>query len=363
MRPGVRAVEAMAKPPTLKQVATSLGVSISTVSRVVNDNPGVHEATRRRIQKALKRQGYLPNLAAKALKTGRGRIVHVVAESEDHAFMTPILAGTASAAHENGYRVLLSTVDFELGDGGRGGERGDGNGRSGNGSNGGARGIDDRLVDGFVMMPSFEHSVDLGWLTRGIDAPVVCVYGYATDPRHVSVVSDDQGGARLAVSHLLARGHRSIAYIGGVSEWIQSKQRLAGYKAALAEHGIGFDERLVERGDWSRESGYQACGRLLERARPDAIFSANDKMAAGVIHCLAGRGIAVPADVALIGFDDRDLCQFVTPRLSTVALPLREMGRKAFEVLLANIGARRTGGEPVRGIIRVPCRLVERESS
>ncbi len=350
----------MPKPPTLKQVAASLGVSISTVSRVVNDNPGVHEATRRRIQKALKRRAYLPNPAATALKTGRGRIVHVVAESEDHAFMTSILGGTASAAHESGYRVLLSTVDFE-----RSGVRDAGPGGAGrDGRNGGdGRGIDSRLVDGFVMMPSFEHSVDLGWLTRGIDAPVVCVYGYATDPRHVSVVSDDQGGAHMAVSHLIAKGRSRIAYIGGIAEWIQSKQRLAGYKAALAGHGLGFDERLVERGDWSRESGYEACRRLLGRARPDAIFSANDKMAAGVLHCLAERGIAVPADVALIGFDDRDLCEFVTPRLSTIALPLREMGRKAFEVLLANIGVRRAGGEPVRGVIAVPCRLVEREST
>ncbi len=108
------------------------------------------------------------------------------------------------------------------------------------------------------------------------------------------------------------------------------------------------------------------------------MFCANDKMAAGVIHCLSERGLAIPDDVALVGFDDRDLCLFVTPRLTTVALPLREMGRRAFEVLLANIGAEHDGGrdgrrdggaggeapaEPIRGVVQVPCRLVEREST
>ncbi len=357
----------MDRSPTLKQVATSLGLSISTVSRVVNDNPDVHEATRRKVQKALERQGYQPNPMATALKTGRGRIVHVIAESEDHAFMTPILGGTASAAHENGYRVLLSTVDFERGGGTAevpgwtGGGRGS-PGRDGrSGRNG--RDIDHRLVDGFVVMPSFEHGVDLAWLALGADVPVVCVYGYAENPRHVSVVSDDEGGAHMATAHLIAKGRRRIAYIGGVADWIQSQQRMAGYTAALAEHGIAFDERLVEGGDWSRGSGYEACRRLLAAGSPDAIFCANDKMAAGVIPCLAERGMAIPADVALIGFDDRDLCEFVTPRLSTIALPLREMGRRAFEVLLGNIVARHSGAEPVRGIVQVPCRLVERDST
>jgi LacI family transcriptional regulator len=345
----------MAHPPTLKQVAASLGVSISTVSRVVNDSPGVHEATRRKVHRALKRTGYLPNPLATALKTGHGRIVHVVAESEDHAFMTPILGGTASAAHENGYRVLLSTVDFERAVGGTPGDRA----RDGQNDHG----IDDRIVDGIVVMPSFEHSVDLEWLARGIDVPIVCVYGYAQDPAHTSIVSDDTGGASLAVSHLIEKGRRRIAYIGGVADWIQSRQRFAGYRATLAAADLALDERLVDRGDWSRESGYEACRRLLDRARPDAIFCANDKMAAGVIHCLAERELAVPADVAIVGFDDRDLCQFVTPRLSTVALPLREMGCRAFEVLLRNIGAQRSGAEPVSGIVQVPCRLVARDSS
>ena len=193
--------------------------------------------------------------------------------------------------------------------------------------------------------------------------PRVCVYGYATDPRHVSVVSDDQGGARQATAHLISSGCRTIGYVGGVREWIQSQQRFGGYRAALAARGIPFNENLVERGDWSRESGYEACRRLLARARPDGIFCANDKMAAGVIHCLSDRGLAIPADVALVGFDDRDLCQYVNPRLTSVALPLSEMGRRAFEVLLHNIGAAGAEEDLITGTIQVPCKLVRRESA
>jgi LacI family transcriptional regulator len=331
----------MAASPTLKEVADSLGVSVSTVSRVANDNPGVHASTRKMIREALERVGYQPNPVATALKTGRGRLVHVVAESEDAAFLMPILAGIAAVAHEQGYRVLLSTIDYEQ-------QRAE---------------LDHRFADGFVVVPSFEHSVDLEWLTGMTSAPAVCVYGYAADPRRVSIVSDDTGGARLATERLIARGRRRIAYIGGVPHWLQSQQRLAGYRVTLADNGLPQDERLVDQGDWSRESGYAACGRLLESARPDAVFAANDKMASGVLHCLAERGMRVPDDVAVIGFDDRDLCQFVTPRLTTVALPLREMGARAFEALLANMDAARAGGEPTTGVIPVPCRLVERDSA
>jgi LacI family transcriptional regulator len=331
----------MKRSPTLKEVAAALGVSSSTVSRVVNDEPGVHESTRKRIKEAVDMLGYRRHPTAAALKTGRAELIHMVVEAEDAALLPPILAGAAGLAHDRGYRVVLSTLDYER--------------RS--------RNVDQRTVAGVIVAPAFEHAVRLDWLARGPSMPVVCVYGYATDPRHVSVVSDDRGGACLATSRLIARGCRRIAYIGGVAHWIQSKRRLQGYKAALAENGLAFDPALVEKGDWSRESGYEACRRLLGLGRPDGIFCANDKMASGVLHCLAEQRLAVPGDVAVVGFDDRDLCQFVTPRLTSVALPLAEMGRRATEVLVQNIDALASGEKPIRGTIRVPCRLVERDSA
>jgi LacI family transcriptional regulator len=327
--------------PTLKEVAAALGVSSSTVSRVVNDEPGVHESTRRRVRQAVEILGYRRHPTAAALKTGRTDFIHIVAEAEDAALLPPILAGAAGFAHERGYRVVLSTLDYER--------------RSMH--------VDQRMVAGVIVAPAFEHAVELDWLIRDVRVPVVCVYGYAIDRRHVSVVSDDRGGARMATRHLIARGCRRIGYIGGVADWIQSKQRLLGYKGALAEEGLAFAPGLVEQGDWSRESGFEACRRFLERDRPDGIFSANDKMAAGVLHCLAEHGLSVPEEIAVVGFDDRDLCQFVTPRLTSVALPLGEMGRKASEVLLHNIEASGSDTKPTRGTIRVPCRLVVRDSA
>lgn len=327
---------------TLKYVARHLGVSTSTVSRVVRGDPGVHEATRERVKVAISELGYSPHPLASALKTGQGGIIQVVLESEGAELVPAIFAGIAEAAQTSGYRLLTSTMACERE----------------------LLPIDDRLVEGIVVISDFEHEVDLGWIRRYIDVPIVCAYGYAQEEANaVSVVSDDHGGAVMATEHLLSLGRRRIAFIGGISHWIQSKQRMSGYLSGLERHGVQPGANAIEQGNWTRESGYAACQRLLGGGSFDAIFTANDKMAAGVLQCLTDSGIRVPDQVSVVGFDDRDLCEYVTPQLSSIALPLREMGRRSVRVLVERMKAYRNREELVSEVVTVPCTLARRKSA
>ena len=327
---------------TLKYVARHLGISTSTISRVVRGDPGVHASTRERVKAAIAELGYTPHPMASALKSGHGGIIQVVLESEGAELVPAIFAGIADAAQKSGYRSLTSTMRYERE----------------------SLPIDERLVEGIVVVSDFEHEVDLRWLRRFTDVPIVCAYGYAReDANAVSVVSDDFGGAMIATEHLLSLGRRRIAIIGGIPHWIQSQQRISGYLRCLERHGIRPDENIIEQGDWTRESGYAACLRLLNKARFDGIFTANDKMAAGVLHCLSDAEITVPEHVSVVGFDDRDLCKYVTPPLTSVALPLQEMGRRSVQLLVERIRSHRNGDRLTSEVVTVPCALARRNSS
>jgi LacI family transcriptional regulator len=153
-----------------------------------------------------------------------------------------------------------------------------------------------------------------------------------------SIVPADYHGAALATEHLIGLGHRRIGYISGPESWHTSRERLAGYRDTLAAHGIAFDAALVQPGDWEFDAGYAAAGRLLGLAdRPSAIFAANDVMALGAIYGLQDAGLAVPAAVAVVGYDNRDFTRIFRPQITTVSLPVYEMGQTAAEQLLAQI--------------------------
>jgi len=175
-----------------------------------------------------------------------------------------------------------------------------------------------------------------------------------------SVVPDDHFGAELAVRHLISLGHRSIAYINGPESWHNSRERLAGYRAELDKAGIPFRSEWVEPGDWEVEGGYQAAQNLLKlKDRPTAIFAANDSMALGAIYALQDAGLNVPRDLAVVGYDNREFTRIVRPRITTVVMPVYEMGRIAAEMLLNQIadGARENDEIKVKGelIIRDTC--------
>jgi LacI family transcriptional regulator len=202
-------------------------------------------------------------------------------------------------------------------------------------------------VDGIIFV-EYSHRTVSDILEQS-NKPHVFVHRLFGTPIKNSIVPDDHYGASLAVRHMIALGHRRIAYINGPESWHTSKKRLAGYREELAANQIEFDPALVQPGDWEFEGGYQAAQNLLDLDRPPtAIFSANDLMALGVIYAVQDAGLNVPNDVAVVGYDNRDFTRIFRPRITTVSLPVYEMGRAAAELLLNQIAEGREDSDEIK---------------
>jgi LacI family transcriptional regulator len=188
---------------------------------------------------------------------------------------------------------------------------------------------------------------------------VVYLYQYTRDLPAPCVIPDDQGGGLLGTSHLLGCGYSRIAFINGPAQYEATHRRLEGYKEALYNAGVSFDPNLVRVGKWHEDSGYRLAHELMTLPEPpNAIFCASDSIAVGALDALHELGLRVPDDVGLVGFDNRVLAQYQRPPLTTVALPLHEMGMLAGELLLAAI----LEGKTDAAIYQVPCKLIQRES-
>lgn len=332
--------------PTLEEVAARAGVGRGTVSRVVNGSPQVSERTRVRVMRAVDELGYVPNMAARALVTRRtGAIALVISEPEERIFGEPFFAGVVrgitTVVGEASRQLVLALVQ--------------------------TREQVDRLdtyltpqhVDGVLMLSA--HDADtLPARIQGRGLPVVFC-GRPGGPGEMSYVDvDNVGGAREAVAHLVAGGRRTIALIAGPQDMIAGRDRLDGYRQALAAAGREVDESLVEVGDFSEASGAAAMTALLER-RPDidAVFAASDLMALGALRVLREAGREVPEDVAMVGFDDGPLAAVANPPLTTVHQPMEQLGREMATMLLAQISA---GGVSAPEQLVLDTSLVERAS-
>ncbi len=326
-------------PATIHDVARKAGVSASTVSRVLNDRPGISDETRARVLQAARELGYLPDMAARSLVSGRtmtlGFLIHPRHTLGPHSFYGEVLTGADKEARKHGYHVVFA-------------------------------------AEGDVKAPTMvqQNRVD-GLILAGCDipretivalklqnVPMVLVDNHV--PKVDSIVIDNVGGAYEAVSHLIELGHREIGFI---CEWfgdLSFSERFEGYKKALAEHDLPFDEHLIAEGIPRQPySGYVAAQRLLEASRPTAIFAANDLTAAEAMRALREQGIRVPEDIAIASFDDGELARHTLPPLTTVRVFRKEMGALAARRLLTLL---ENPDEPPLHM-RVFTELVVRESS
>ena len=340
--------------PTLDQVAARAGVGRGTVSRVINGSSQVSEHTRQTVLAAVTELGYVPNLAARALVTRRtDTVALVVSESEDRLFGEPFFAGVVrgiSAGVTAAGRQLVLALTA-----GQDGERPI------------ERYLTRQHVDG-VLLLSLHGDDPLPRQLRDRGLPVVIGGRPSGGYSGAYVDVDNTGGARAGVAHLLERGRRRIATITGPLDMMAGQDRLAGYRTALADAGRPVEDSLVEAGDFSEVSGQQAMHALLARApEVDAVFAANDLMAVGAMRALREAGRRVPADVAVLGFDDSPLSRVTDPPLSTVRQPTDEMGRRMAELLLRLIATDDDGTgaaedpEQLRTVL--PTELVVRSSS
>jgi DNA-binding LacI/PurR family transcriptional regulator len=321
----------------MADVAARAGVSVMTVSRVLNGFPGVADETRERVEAAVAELGYRANTAARVLAGGRSRTLGMIAVEPEHYGPVQLLYGVEDAARTAGH--ALNFVTF-------------------------VPGADDlpeavahlraAQVEGVIVEAPVDPVVDaLAGLRT--DLPVVVVGGDPALPQS-TVAVDQAAGGRLATEHLLGLGHPTVHHVRGDTGWVDAAQRERGWADALRDAGAP-PGRLLE-GDWSAAGGYAAGGELAGDPAVTAVFGANDQTAMGVLRALHERGRSVPADVSVVGFDDTPDSGYLVPPLTTVRQDLREVGQLAVELLLAHVDG---PGEPQH--VLVPPTLVARASA
>src|SRR3989440_8197267 len=330
------------KRSTIAEIAAQAGVSIPTVSRVLNGRPDVAPATRAHIEQVLKESGFLHSSAAKGLRKGSSGIIDLVVPGLENPYVTEIVRGVEEALERSGLRLALSfTHDKSLGE---------------------RKWLDkiaDRATNGAILVLAYGQSSRLDELRqRGIPFVVVDHRG-ELGPDVPSVGTTNWTGGRVAVEYLLSLGHRRIAMIAGPDSIRCSLDRVAGYRAALEAAGIPIDPELIRPGDFRLQSGYTQTSALLALPDPPtAIFAANDLQAMGVYKALYLRNIHVPERMSVIGFDDIPLTTIVSPSLTSVRQPLFDMGRVATSMLIRLIA-----GEPLYRLrVELATTLITRES-
>jgi LacI family transcriptional regulator len=303
---------------SIKEVALKAGVSIATVSRVLNDKGPVAVETRQRILAAIEQLRYVPHGAARSLITNQTDTIGVLLPDLYGEFFSEVIRGIDLAARRSGFHVLISGFHSDRAE-----------------IEAVLRALRGR-VDGLIVL---SPDVDAQSLRRNLPEtlPVVLlntpVEGDGADFDAINL--DNHGGAFAMVRHLAGLGHRRIAFLRGPEENADARERLRGYRDALLSLGIKREEALELGGDFSEESGYRAGQRLLAlRPRPAAVFAANDSMAIGCLFALREAGAQVPGDIALAGFDDIPIARYITPPLSSVHVPIAELGTRAMERLL-----------------------------
>ena len=309
------------KPPSLATVAASAGVSVATVSKVVNGRADVGAETRARIQSLLDEHEYVARRAERA--TAEDRTVELVFHGEPTSYILEILRGVAEAATEAGVTLAITI---------RARQRRGGNGQP---SAEWVRGLTSRGRTAIIDVVDDVRHGDLSALSRS-RLPVVMLDPANLPRREVtSVGATNFSGGLAATQHLLGLGHRRIAYLGAGPDFGFNQARAHGYRAALEAAGVTVPEGYLVSGDYDYDGGVSGGGKLLDRPEPPtAIFAVTDESAAGVIEAARSRGLRVPEDLSIVGFDDTPLARLLSPPLTTVRQPLREMGQVALRTAL-----------------------------
>lgn len=329
---------------SIKQVAKLAGVSTATVSRTLKLPDVVTAETREKVMSAVTKLGYTPNFLAANLRTARSQVILVIVPDIGNPFFSEIIKGMEQVAQARGYSLLLGDSqhsaerEFEYG------------------SRVAARQADGLItLSGRVPFKNYREQ-----LRKGVLPPMVNACEYIADRAIPTVQIDNQAAAFKAMQYLLDLGHKHIGFVTGPMTSTLSTERLKGYQKALQSAGRPEKKALIVHGDFTAESGVAAAEQLLALAHPPtAIFCSNDEMAIGAIKALKSHGIAVPAQMSVMGFDDIPLARYFDPPLTTVLQPKLEIGREAMKILLDMLA----GQPPATKVHSLPFRLVVRAST
>ncbi|MBI5564673.1 MAG: LacI family DNA-binding transcriptional regulator [Chloroflexi bacterium] len=328
--------------PTIQEVAEKAGVSPTTVSHVINNSRVVADETRQRVEAAMEELHYRPNALARSLRRGQTHTLGLILPDSSNPFFAEIGHSIEAAAFEQGYSVVLCNTEGDLAKE--------------------ALYVDvlsKKQVDGIIFVAAGEQTDSLRALLHH-KLPVVVVDRDLPDVEIDAVLTDNRQGGYLATKHLIDLGHTRIGCIAGPSHLTPSAQRVIGYRDALTEAGLPIVDDLITRGDFHPESGYLAARSLLDGpTAPTAIFACNDLMALGALRAVAEHGRRVPANFAIVGFDDIELASFTSPPLTTIAQPKSDLGRLAVQWLIERIADK---ARPARREL-LPTRLIVRGTS
>jgi LacI family transcriptional regulator len=304
---------------TIKDVAQAAGVSVASVSRALNGHTSITAETREHIMAVVKRMRYTPHVGARSLTTSFTNTIGVLLPDLYGDFFSEIIRGIDVAARDRGLHLMVSSLHGDADEVAQS-----------------IRTMRGR-VDGLLVM---SPHVDAALLSDNLpeDLPIVLMSSAAGGTQYAAISVDNYSGAYAMVAHLVGQGYRRIAFLSGPADNFEARERLRGYSAALAALTPQAAAQVYE-GDFSEESG-QRVGQMLAAAhnRPDALFAANDMMAIGALLALRQAGIELPSQIALAGFDDIRIARYVTPALTTVRVPIADLGMQALELLHAQIG-------------------------
>jgi LacI family transcriptional regulator len=300
--------------PTINDVARIAGVSKKTVSRVINRSPLLNEDTRKKVEDVIGQLGYVPNPQARALALRRNFLVGLVHDNPNAQTVMNVQQGMLEAIHDSEFEMVVRPVD-----------------------RGSATMLEDlrlflerQRLFGVLLMPPISENDAVAKLCSNLGCRYVRMGSAELDTPEHMVASNDREAVHEATQYLIAQGHRRIGLIAGPHGFRSARERRLGFEDAMRDAGISLPRSMIAEGNYTFESGLIAAERLLDVVpRPTAIFSSNDEMAAGVIHAACQRGLIVPRDLSVIGFDDTPIAAHMWPPLTTVRWPIASMARSA----------------------------------
>ncbi len=331
--------------PTINDVARLAGVSKKTVSRVINRSEFLNEETRERVEKVIRELGYVPNPQARALALRRNFLIGLIHDNPNAQMVLNMQQGILEALQGTEFEMIVRPVDrtstMMLEDVRHFLER--------------------QRLFGVVILPPISENDALARLCDELGCRYVRMGSAHLDDDEHMVASNDREAVREATDHLIQQGHRLIGLIEGPDGFRSAQERRLGFEDALSAAGITLPRSLIARGNYTFETGVTAANRLLDLSpRPTAIFASNDEMAAGVVFAARERGIAIPDELSLIGFDDTPIAAHIWPPLTTVRWPIVSMARSAALKLVGEVVGGKTGVGPQPS--ELPSMLVKRAS-
>lgn len=307
--------------PTINDVASLAEVSKKTVSRVINKSPLVNEATRTGINEVIERIGYQPDPQARGLALRRSQLVALISDQPNPQYIVDIQSGILEGLESTSYQLVIRPCDR----------------KSPSLYDDICEIVQQQKLFGVILTPSISEDDELIRRLRKIECPYVRIAAVSLDSPENMVETHDYVGAAEAAHHIAGLGHKRIAHIRGPGTFLSAKERYRGFRVGLAEHSLAVEDQYLLRGGYTFDSGVTCGEELLSLPTPPtAVFTGNDEMAVGVYQAARRKGLRVPEDLSIVGFDDAPIATRIWPKLTTVKLPIHYMGRTAVQLLVSN---------------------------